>query len=134
MTDLTQYLILNNTNYFAIAEEYIQLQQLFKTETFFEKLSLFMKLVGNVILSFLWKSSNLSLALTFYRAVDDWKQYMRYKNLKTKVEEWKQIVHSVGGPFISTNDELYQPYVYADGLQRLHTSLFGLRKERAKCL
>jgi hypothetical protein len=134
MSLISQYLILNNTNYFAIAEEYIQLKQLFKTDTFFEKLSVFMKLIGNLLMSILWKSHSLSLAMSVYRAFEDWKQYIRYRSLKSKIHEWKKIVQSVGGPFISTNDETYHAYVYADGIQRLHTSLFGLSKERAKRL
>lgn len=132
MSWISHYLILNNTNYFATAEEYIQLHQLFKTETLYEKLSLFMKLIGNLLLSILWKSQALSMAFTVYRMVDDWKQYVHYLELCKKIHEWKEVVRSVGGPFISTNDELYQPYVYADGMQRLHSRLFGLTKKRAK--
>ena len=134
MSRISQYLVLNNTNYFADAEEYIQLHQLFKTETFYEKLSLFMKLLGNLLLSILWKSQALSMSFTVYRMVEDWKQYIRYLTLRKKIHEWKEIVHSVGGPFISTNDDVYQPYIYADGMQRLHNNLLGLSKERTKRL
>ena len=132
MSSISHYLILNNTNYFAVAEEYIQLNQLFKTETFYEKLSLFMKLVGNLLLSILWKSQAMSMAFTVYRMANDWKQYIHYLEIQKKIREWKEIVHSAGGPFISTNDDLYKPYVYADGMQRLHNNLLGLTKERAK--
>lgn len=125
-------MVLNNTDYFAVAEEYIQLKQLFKTETFYEKLSLFMKLVGNLLLSILWKSQAMSMALTLYRMVTDWKQYIHYLDIRKKIHEWKEIVQSTGGPFISTNDDFYKPYVYADGMQRLHNDLFGFTKERAK--
>jgi hypothetical protein len=134
MSSISHYLILNNTNYFADADEYIKLKQLFKTETFYEKLSVFMKLIGNLLLSILWKSSRLSLGLTVYRLIEEWKQYIRYRTLKTKIHEWKDILHSIGGPFISTNDDTYQSYVYADGMQRLHTALLGLPKERTKRL
>lgn len=134
MSRISQYLVLNNTNYFADAEEYIQLHQLFKTETFYEKLSLFMKLIGNLLLSILWKSQAMSMAFTVYRMVSDWREYLHYRELRRRLYEWKDVVHSVGGPFISTNDETYHPYVYADGMQRLHTALFGLPKERTKRL
>lgn len=117
-----------------MAEEYIQLAQLFKTETFYEKLNLFMKLAGNMLLTILWRSQSLSIALTLYQTFDHWKQYVRYLDLKEQFHEWKNIVRSAGGPFISTNDELYQPYVYADGMQRLHNSLFRLTEKGAKCL
>jgi len=83
--DVTAYLILNKKKYFAIAEEYIELHQRFKTETFYETLSLFMKLIGNLLISFLWKSNSMSLALTLYRMVEDWKEYVRYRSLQSEV-------------------------------------------------
>jgi hypothetical protein len=134
MSLVSQYLVLNNTDYFREADEYIQLHQLFKTETFYEKFGLFMKLIGNLILAFVWKSQALSMSFTIYRMVEDWKQYIRYLEIRSKIREWKELVRSVGGPFISTNDPTYQCYVYADGMQRLHNRLFGLSKECAKRL
>lgn len=134
MSQIGQYLVLNKRNYFAIADEYVTLKQLFKTDTFYEKLSLFMKLIGNILMTILWRSQAMSIALTLYRSFADWKQYLHYLDVKRQIHEWKEIVHSVGGPFIATNDVTYQSYVYADGMQRLHDSLFGLSKESAKCL
>lgn len=134
MSRATQYLILNHTDYFADAEMYIEYHQRFKTDTFYETFGLFMKLVGNLLLAFLWKSSAMSLAFTLYRTVEDWKEFLCYKSLQSHVQQWREIVQSVGGPFIVTNDEMYQPYVYADGMQRIYTRLFGLSKERTKRL
>lgn len=134
MSQESQYIILNKKNYFAIADEYIKLKQLFKTDTFYEKLGLFMKLIGSLILSLLWKSSSLSLCFTLYRTIEDWKLYIRYLEMKHDITTWKTLVKNMGGPFISTNDETYYPYIYADGMQRLHNSLFGLTKKRTKCL
>lgn len=93
-----------------------------------------MKLLGNLLLAILWKSQPLSMSFTIYRMVEDWKQYIRFLEIRKKIHEWKELVRSVGGPFISTNDDLYQPYVYADGMQRLHNNLLGLTKKRAKSL
>jgi hypothetical protein len=84
-----------------------------------------MKLVGNLLLSLLWKSQPMSIGLTLYRAFEDWKQYLHYLDIKRQIHEWKELVHSAGGPYISTNDEMYQSYIYADGMQRLHNSLFA---------
>jgi hypothetical protein len=134
MSSITQYLILNNTNYFAKAEQYIQLHQLFKTDTFYEKLSLFMKLIGNIILSIVTKSQPLSLAFTIYKMVQDWLEYIKYIEVRQQIRDWKKIVRTTGGPFISTNDETYLSYVYADGMQRLQNQLFGLTKKSAKRL
>lgn len=134
MSTIGQYLVLNKKNYFAMAEEYINLKPLFKIDTFYEKLSLFMKLIGNILLTIIWKSQPLNIGLTIYQAFNDWKQYLHYLDLKKQINEWKELVHSAGGPYISTNDETYQSYVYADGMQRLHNSLFGFSKESTKCL
>lgn len=126
--------MLNKRNYFAMAEEYVNLKPLFKTDTFYEKLGLFMKLIGNVILAWFMGSSPTSMVLSLYQCLDVWKQYIRYLDLKEHVTTWKKLVQSKGGPFIVTNDETYQAYVYADGIQRLHNSLFGLTEKGAKCL
>lgn len=134
MSSISSYLILNKKNYFALAEEYIGLQQLFKTDTFYEKLSLFMELAGSFLMSLMFRSSSMSLAFSFYKTFTKWKEYVRYFNLKQQISEWKNLIKSVGGPYISTNDETYLPYVYADGMQRLHNRLFGLSKESAKCI
>jgi hypothetical protein len=93
-----------------------------------------MKLGGNLILSFLFKSSPMSMAFSLYQVIAEWGKYIRYLDLKQQIHEWKEIIHSVGGPFISTNDETYQAYVYADGMQRLHDRLFGFTKKGTKCL
>ena len=62
--------------------------------------------------------SMLSL-LGLVKAFQLWIEWYEYKNVKSRVVEWKQIVDAVGGPFISTNDNAYMSYVYADGMQRL---------------
>lgn len=134
MSAVSQYLVLNKRNYFAIADEYIQLSELFRSDTLYEKLSLFMKLIGNLALSILWKSQLLSILFTVYRMIQDWLQYIRYLELKHQIHEWRDIIHSIGGPCISTNDETYKPYVYAHTMQVLHNQLFGLTKKGAKCL
>lgn len=134
MSSVNTYLVLNKKNYFAMADEYIKLKQLFKTDTFYEKLSLFMALIGNILMSILFKSNSMSLAFTCYQSFEKFKGYMRYLDLKRQISDWTQIVRSQGGPFISTNDETYQSYVYADGMQRLHDKLFRLPKERSKSL
>ena len=134
MSSISEYLILNKKNYFSIAEEYITLKPLFKTDTFYEKLGLFMKLIGNVLMSIVWNSSPMSIGLGIYQCLMTWKEYLHYLDIKRQIHEWKEIVHSSGGPFIVTNDETYQAYVYADGIQRLHNYLFGLTKKGAKCL
>ena len=123
------YLILNKKNYFKIADEFVTLHQLFKTETFFEKVNfwidLFIYPLYTLISILVFKEElGVFTMMSVQKTVSKWQQYLRYMELKYETDEWKAIIQSVGGPFISTNDEMYHMYVYADGMQRLHDNLF----------
>jgi hypothetical protein len=71
-----------------------------------------MKLLGNLIISILWKSSPMSMGLTIYRLVNDWKEYIHYLDLKRQIHEWKEIVPNMSalsnkkGKAISADEEL----------------------------
>lgn len=140
--DPRQYLILNIKNYFELAEELVQLEQLFKNETLFKKLSFWIDMVIypiSIIVSILYFGQNMGIftIVSIYKAISKWQQYLRYLELKYDVDEWKSVVDSIGGPFISTNDDKYHVYVYADGMQRLYNSLLGnflFTKKSTKCL
>jgi magnesium-transporting ATPase (P-type) len=142
MTNIGQYIILNNKPYFSLADEFITLYQLFKQETVFETLNFWIDMVVYplfTLCSILFFKQQLGLftVMSIHKTVTKWGQYFRYLELKYMTDEWKTIVKSIGGPFISTNDEMYHMYVYADGMQRLHDDLLGsllLPKERAKRL
>ena len=69
--------------------------------------------------------SMLSL-LGIVKAVQLWIEWFKYKNIKRRVVEWKHIVDAANGPFISTNDNNYMSYVYADGMQRLFNNQMKL--------
>ena len=45
MLKINQYLILNKKNYFKIADEFVTLHQLFKTDTLLEKFNFWVDLV-----------------------------------------------------------------------------------------
>jgi hypothetical protein len=138
---VNRYLILNKKNYFAIADEFITLDQLFKQDTLFEKLNFWIDLVVYplytlICILFFKQDMNIFTLMTVHKTVSKWQEYLRYLELKSETMEWKKIVQSAGGPFISTNDEIYHMYVYADGMQRLHDNLFRspllLTKKRSK--
>jgi hypothetical protein len=61
------------------------------------------------------------------KAFQLWTEWYEYKNVKSRVVEWKHIVDASGGPFISTNDTSYMSYVYADGMQRLFNNQMTLQ-------
>ena len=128
--EINQYLILNKKRYFSIAEEFVNLEKLFKLETLFEKVSFWIDMVIYPIYTFIsilffHQQMGIMTIISIHKTVTKWQQYFRYMELKSEIAEWKTIVRSVGGPFISTNDDTYHSYVYADGIQRLHDSLFG---------
>jgi hypothetical protein len=138
---IDQYLILNNRNYFAVAEEFTLLQQLFKQDTVFEKLNFWIDMVIYPIInliSIIFYDQRISIftILSIHKAVTRWQQYIRYLQLKSETNEWKEIVNFTGGPVISTNDDTYIMYVFADAMQRLRNRLFPtfLTKKGAKSL
>jgi hypothetical protein len=137
--NISTYLILNKKKYFSIAEEYVGLQQLFQKETVFEKLSIIVDMliyplfmIGSVI--FYQQEMTLFTVMSIHKTVTIWLNWIRYMELSQEINEWKNIVRSVGGPFISCNDPTYHVYVYADGMQRLHDTLFVLPKKGTKRL
>jgi len=126
---VNQYLILNNSNYFAVAEEFIKLEQLFKKDTAFEKLNFWIDMVIYPIINLISiiiynQRMGIFTIMSIHKTVTKWQQYIRYIQLKSKTNEWKEIVHSTGGPNISTNDDTYIMYVFADAMQRLRNRLF----------
>jgi hypothetical protein len=138
---IDQYLILNNRNYFALAEEFTILEQLFKQDTVFEKLNFWIDMVIYPIISlisiiFYNQKMSVFTIISIHKAVTKWQQYIRYLHLKSETNEWKQIVYSIGGPTISTNDDTYIMYVFADAMQRLRNRLFPtfFTKKRTKSL
>ena len=124
-----QYLILNNFDYFALADEFVMLDQLFKQDTVFEKLNFWIDMViypiFNLISIIVYNQQvGVLTIMSIHKAVTKWQQYLHYLQLKSITNEWKEIVNSSGGPIISTNDDTYIMYVFADAMQRLRNRLF----------
>ena len=80
-----------------------------------------------IVFSTLWFEQPIGMftVLSIHKAVSKWQQYIRFLQLQEKTDEWKRLIQSIGGPFISTNDETYHMYVYADGMQRSYNHLFS---------
>jgi len=62
--------------------------------------------------------------LSLHKTITLWQEWFEYQSLKHAVHGWMNIVRSIGGPFIATNDPDYHAYVYADTMQRIHYSFF----------
>jgi hypothetical protein len=135
-----QFLLLNGSNYFSLADEYVTLQKIFVKNGVVETVGLWFDMVVSPLLTILhsiWKQVYPSFftMLSFQKCVTLWKQWFRFQDLKKQVREWMSIVRSIGGPFISSNDPEYHMFVYADGMQRLHHALStAIAEKRAKRL
>uniref|UniRef100_A0A6C0ENS1 Uncharacterized protein n=1 Tax=viral metagenome TaxID=1070528 RepID=A0A6C0ENS1_9ZZZZ len=131
--EINQYLILNKKKYFDLAEEFVKLEQLFRLETLIEKVSFWIDMIiypVYMLFSTIFYNQKLGILtiMSIHKTVTKWQHYFRYVQLRSEINVWKGIVRSVGGPFISTNDDTYHSYVYADGMQRLHDRLFSSRR------
>jgi hypothetical protein len=132
------YCLSNKPTYFAIADEYVELQTKFLKDTFLSEITLWMDMIFYplyTLISVLFFGSDVTVftGLTIQKTIQHWKDWFRYKELSAKLREWTSIARSIGGPFISTNDPTYHVYVYADAMTRLHTAV-TLSKKCAKRL
>ena len=122
--------------YFELVREYIELQEIFEVEDYLDKSVLLIDMIFYplyliykiIIMDF----SPLDI-LTIIKTHELWIDYLRYRELKFKIEEWKSIVQLVSGPWISTNNPKYHDLVYADAMTRIYNiQLLGLTKKLTK--
>lgn len=133
-SNIVYNLILNPTNYFQLADEYVSLQKKFVKETLLEKATLWFDMIISpliTVVQLFMNGMDVFLVYSLHKVVSLWKDWLRMKYLQTIIRQWKQIVKQVGGPFITCNDAEYHVFVYADAMQRILDSLL-LTKERAK--
>jgi hypothetical protein len=125
---ISQYLILNDRDYFALAEEHIRLDRIFNKQGLGKLLLWIDMLVYPFVMLFstFWYGQNINIftIMTIHKMVTMWVDWFQYYTITQETLEWKKFVQSAGGPFISTNDPTYHLYVYADGMQRLKNSFF----------
>ena len=141
MSEVAQHIILHSTNYFQVAEEFVKLNKLFRQETLLEKLNFWIDMVFYplyLILSTIWFEQPVGMftMLSIHKTVSKWQQYLKFLQLKSETDEWKRLIQSIGGPFISTNDDTYHMFVYAHGMQQYYNTLFSraiLTKKSSKC-
>ena len=122
--------------YFELVREYIELQEIFEVEDYLDKSVLLIDMIFYplyliykiIIMDF----SPLDI-LTIIKTHQLWIDYLRYRELKFKIEEWKSIVQLVSGPWISTNNPKYHDLVYADAMTRIYSmQLLRLTKKLTK--
>lgn len=124
------FIILNGSDYFSLADEYVTLQKIFVKENVYDQIGIWFDMIISPVLTVIhaiWKRVMPSVftLLSFQKCVTLWKQWLRFQDLKKQIHEWMKIVKSIGGPFISSNDPEYHVFVYADSMQRLHRGLIA---------
>jgi hypothetical protein len=115
--------------YFEDADEYIELEKYFSCESFLD----FATHVLDMILYPIYVFVNLlllefspSYIFGLMKTYESWMNFIRREELRDEMREWRMIVKSVGGPWISTNYREFHPYVYADGMVRINMALKNL--------
>lgn len=117
---------LPHENYFAHAEEFVKLSAEFAPETLLAKCELWFEMVlypFYMVYKICMGEFSIFYITSIYKCIQTWIRWMRFTFLKEDVRKWVQLVRSVGGPFISTNDPTYHMYVYADAMERIHMAL-----------
>ena len=129
-------ILMNEKNYFKLADEYVSLQKIFSRDTLIGKLELWFDMIISpllMILKSIWDKQYPSVfsMLSLQKCAQLWKDWFRMREIRSEIHMWIKLVRSIGGPFISSNDAEYHVFVYADAMQRLHDSLL-LSKESTK--
>ena len=124
---LTNYFLWNSIDFFKQAERFNVLTDKF----LFWSWMMWFDMIGNPLIMigialYTKKLPSMLSLLSLVKAIQLWIEWYEYKNVKSRVIEWKHIVDAAGGPFISTNDNAYMSYVYADGMQRLFNNQMTL--------
>jgi len=119
---LINYFLFNAKKYFVEADEFVELAKTFVNISWWTILDMLFPIVGIVHCIVTKSSPDIFFILSVYKSVHLWIQLFRFYALKRQINEWREIVNATGGPFISTNDPKYLPYVFSDGMQRLQNS------------
>lgn len=116
---LIKYFLFNTKRYFVDAERYIELSNTFSEVSWWTLMDMWFPLVSAIHCVVTKSLPDLFFLLGLYKSLKLWAQWHEYHALKYQLGEWREIVNAVGGPYIATNNPLYLPYVFADGMQRL---------------
>lgn len=133
----TYYVVMNNENYFEVAEEFVRLQSLFIKDSLLEIIMQWFEMVISPLLTFFisWYTSeppSIFSLMSIQKSIDLWISWYKFQELGKTIREWRTIVRSINGPFISTNNAKYHVFVYADAMQRIRNSLSERRSTIAK--
>jgi len=73
-----------------------------------------------VLVTLLGQGDLAMLASTLYRTYQSWSEWFELTTLRFEVQSMYLTAMKSGGPFITTNDPFYMPYVWADAQVRFN--------------
>lgn len=111
--------LLNQSDYFAIADKFVTFQKKFVVSTLFENIVLWVDMIIYPVFLLWWNPLSIMTGFAIYKALKLWIEWYSFRFYARLIKNWVYLVRSCGGPFISTNDPSYHVFVYADGMQRL---------------
>lgn len=107
---------------FQIAERYIQLRKQYAPKFTGDLIILINSMVITPLITiFLLLTHNTSLLSVLSAAsgaIQTWRGWMEYSELRFVIQRMYLRTMQLGGPFITTNDVTYMPYVFADAVMR----------------
>jgi hypothetical protein len=118
----SKYFITQSTDFFKDTTEYFTMRRRFGG--FMPWIDMIVAPLVTIITFIFYGSYDMFGLISFGKALMVFREWLRYRELSSRISKWKEIVNLAGGPVISTNDPEYHVYVYADGMQRLHNSIF----------
>ena len=108
---------------FQTAERYIQLTKVWETDEWVPLIKHINEMILMPLIAFFSYCAGYSDIMfclsTFVGATSAWTEYAEFVDLKFVMQRMELQARRVGGPFISTNDPTYMPYVWADAVTRL---------------
>ncbi len=108
---------------FQTAERYIQLTKVWETDEWVPLIKHINEMILMPLIAFfsycVGYSDIMFCLSTFVGATSAWTEYAEFVELKFVMQRMELQARRVGGPFISTNDPTYMPYVWADAVTRL---------------
>ena len=107
---------------FQTAERYIQLTKVWETDEWVPLIKHINEMILMPLIAFFSYCAGYSDILfclsSFVGAMSAWTEYAEFVELTFVMQRMELQARRVGGPFISTNDPTYMPYVWADAVTR----------------
>jgi hypothetical protein len=107
---------------FQTAERYIQLTKVWETDEWVPLIKHINEMILMPLIAFFSYCAGYSDIMfclsTFVGATSAWTEYAEFVELTFVMQRMELQARRVGGPFISTNDPTYMPYVWADAVTR----------------